>query len=126
MTVPVSYRSEKSPHHHHVEWIELKGDGNLHECAVMKRDAIGNVLFFKLNDLDEIDKRRFAGIVSSRNASRLELWDLMRETTLRNGVNALTYFNQLVKQLTPNGQIIDPKQGQIGGVYTPQNGQVKA
>jgi len=116
-TVPVSYRAEKSPHHHHVEWLELNKDGMLYECAIMKRDQFGNVLFFKMNDLDEIDKRRLGGILANRNAANMELWDLMMNTTLRNGVNALAYFNQLVKQLTPLGKIVDPRQGQFGGAH---------
>lgn len=121
MTTPVSYRSQKSHEYPHIEWIELYNDGILHECAIMKRDnASGNVLFFRTNDLDSIDKRRLAGILMDRNARSLELWDLMANKTLGNGVNALQYFNQLVKQLTPNGKVIDPRAGQVG------TGSVKA
>lgn len=110
-----TYRSEKSREYPHVEWIELNGDGILHECAIMKRDGYGNILFFKTNDLDDIDKRRLAGILMDRNARNLELWDLMLNKTLGNGINALQYFNQLVRQLTPQGRVLDPRQGQMGG-----------
>lgn len=110
----VTYKSVKSQQFPHVEWIELNGDGVLHECAIMKRDAIGNVLFFKTNDLDEIDKRRLGGILADRNSRNFELWDLMANKTLGNGVNALMYFNQLVRQLTTNGKILDPRSGQVG------------
>lgn len=114
-TPAVTYRVNKSHEYPHIEWIELYGDGIMHECAIMKRDfASGNVLFFRTNDLDQIDKRRLAGILMDRNARNLELWDLMANKTLGNGVNALQYFNQLVKQLTPNGKVIDPRAGQIG------------
>lgn len=112
------YQSEKSSQYPHIEWMELKMDGILHECVVMKRDRLGNVLFFKTNELDEIDKRRLAGILMDRNAAQLELWELMMHKTLGNGVNALIYFSQLVKQLTPDGKIMDPRQGQVGGVAT--------
>jgi len=115
MAVKTSYKSQQGQYPH-VEWIELNGDGILHECAVMKRDVYGNILFFKTNDLDEIDKRRLAQILMDRNARNMELWDLMLNKTLGNGVNALEYFNQLVRQLTPNGRIMDPRQGQMGGV----------
>lgn len=115
MTQPtVSYKSVPSREYAHIEWLELNGDGILHECAIMKRDALGNVLFFKTNDLDEIDKRRLAGILMDRNARNFELWDLMANKTLGNGVNALIYFNQLVRQLTTNGKILDPRAGQMG------------
>lgn len=110
-----TYKSEKSREYPHVEWLELNADGILHECAIMKRDAYGNVLFFKTNDLDDIDKRRLAGILMDRNARNMELWDLMLNKTLGNGVNALAYFNQLVRQLTPQGRVLDPRQGQMGG-----------
>ena len=112
------YQSEKSSQYPHIEWMELKMDGILHECVVMKRDRLGNVLFFKTNELDEIDKRRLAGILMDRNAAQLELWELTMHKTLGNGVNALIYFSQLVKQLTPDGKIMDPRQGQVGGVAT--------
>jgi hypothetical protein len=112
--VDVTYRVHKSPEHPHIEWIELNGDGIMHECAVMKRDATGNVLYFRTNDLDQIDKRRLAGIIMDRNARTMELWDLMANKTLGNGMNALVYFSQLVKQLTTNGKILDPKAGQVG------------
>lgn len=114
-TVPtITYKSQKSREYPHIEWLELNGDGILHECAIMKRDAIGNVLYFKTNDLDTIDKRRLAGILVDRNATSFQLWDLMGQKTLGNGVNALTYFNQLVRMLTPNGKTVDPRAGQVG------------
>lgn len=113
----VAYKIQPSQQYPHIEWIELYNDGILHECAVMKRDRYGNVFFFKTNELDDIDKRRLASILADRNAYNFELYDLMSQRTLGNGVNALTYFHQLVKQLTTNGKIIDPKVGQIGGAY---------
>lgn len=112
----VSYKVQKSREYAHIEWLELHSDGILHECAIMNRDANGNVLFFKTNDLDEIDKRRLAGILMDRNSRSFALWDLMAQKTLGNGMNALAYFHQLVRQITPNGKILDPRAGQIGGV----------
>jgi len=114
--IEVTYQSRKSPEYAHIEWLELNADGILHECAIMNRDRNGNVLFFKTNDLDEIDKRRLAGILMDRNAKSFALWDLCAQKTLGNGMNALAYFHQLVRQLTPNGKVIDPRVGQIGGL----------
>lgn len=104
----------KSPQHPHVEWIELNDDGILHECAVLKEDPQGNKLYFPVNHLDEIDRKRLAGILMDRNARNFELWDLMAQKTLGNGMNALAYFHQYVKVLTANGKILDPKAGQVG------------
>ena len=111
----VNYKSQKSREYPHIEWFELNSDGILHECAIMRRTPDGNVLYFKTNDLDDIDKRRLAGILSDRNAQSFELWDLMAQKTLGNGVNALAYFNQLVRMITPSGKVIDPRAGQMGG-----------
>lgn len=112
--IQVTYRSQKSQQFAHIEWLELHNDSIMHECAVMSRDRFGNVLFFKLNDLDDIDKRRLVSILMDRNAGNLPLWDVMMNRTLGNGVNALAYFNQLVRMLTPNGKILDPKAGVQG------------
>lgn len=112
----VAYRIEMSREYPHIAWIDLHQDGILHECAVVKTQRDGNILFFQINSLDEIDRRRLAGILMDRNATNFELWDLMSQKTLGNGVNALAYFHQLVKVLAPNGKIMDPKSGQVGGV----------
>jgi hypothetical protein len=112
--IQTSYQSYPSKTHPHIEWLELYGDSVVHECAVMQRDRIGNVMFFRINDLDNIDKRRLADILADRNARNMALWDLMGTRTLRNGVNALEYFSQLVRQLTPQGKIMDPRTGQMG------------
>jgi len=98
----------------HIWWIDLKNDGVYTECAVMKRDHLGNVSYFPLNAIDSIDKRRLQRIVTNRNAKHFELWDLMSNLTLNNGVNALEYFHQLVHVLTPSGRVMRPQQGVIG------------
>ena len=110
----VAYRHENSKEFPHIEWLELHSDGILYECVIMRKDNSGNILFFKTNDLDDIDKRRLALILADRNARNFELWDLMAQKTLGNGQNALAYFHQLVRQLAPNGKVMDPKSGQMG------------
>lgn len=98
----------------HVEWIDLKGDGVLHECAVMKKDQFGNVYFFEIAKLDNVDKRRLFRYITHRTASQFELWDLLSQHTLANGVNALNYFHQLVNVITPSGRVKRPRLGEIG------------
>lgn len=114
----ISYKVEKSREFPHIEWLELYGDNLMHECAIMRRTPDGSVLFFKTNDLDDTDRKRLATILADRNATGLELWDLMYNRTLGNGMNALAYFNQLVRVLTPSGKIIDPRAGVHGGSVT--------
>lgn len=98
----------------HIYWIDLKSDGVFTECAVMKKDGFGNVYFFPLKSLDSIDKKRLARILTNRNANNFELWDLMGNITLNNGVNALEYFHQLVEMVTPGGRVMKPQEGVIG------------
>lgn len=98
----------------HVEWLDLEKNGILIECAILKTDDTGNKYFIRLDQLDMIDKQRIAKILTNRNATSFELWDLMAQITLGNGQNALTYFHQLVKMVTPAGVITNPKIGQVG------------
>lgn len=98
----------------HIQWIDIKGRGIMVECAVMKTDSHGNMYYFELGMLDAIDKQRIARIVQSRNALTMELWDLMSNTTLNNGANALQYFHQLVKIISASGVEYSPRAGSIG------------
>ena len=98
----------------HIYHMDLKNDGVFVECAVMKKDRNGNVFFFPVNALDPIDKRRLAKILNNRNANTMELWDLMDGITLNNGVNALTYFHQLVRMITGSGREMRPQPGVTG------------
>lgn len=111
----MAVKTKKSPKFPHVEWIDLHDDGVLFECAVVKRDVRGNIYFIRLDRLDSIDLSRMFNIINNRNAKSYELWDLMSQVTLGNGINALVYFHQLVEMITPSGQIMKPKLGMTGG-----------
>lgn len=112
----------------HVEWLDLNNDGVLTECAIMKTEPNGDVYFFPLTSLDNIDKRRLASIITRRDSHLYELWDLMSNITLGNGMNALTYFHQLVKVKTPQGKIITPSMGRRGqpGIMDTRTDEAKA
>jgi len=98
----------------HVKWVDLYNNGTLTEVAVVREDDQGNIYFFELNKLDAIDRQRLFNIITKRHAKQFELWDLLSQHTLGNGMNALNYFHQLVKILTSSGTVVDPKAGQIG------------
>lgn len=111
MTSIVNQRAGAYPH---VRWLDLGGNGVMKECAIMKEDGIGNIYYIEIGSMDNIDKGRLVKILTNRNSQSFELWDLMSQMTLNNGVNALTYFHQLVKVITPAGVIMSPKGGVIG------------
>jgi len=98
----------------HIRWVDLQDNGTLVEVAIVKEDSEKNVYFFELNKLDAIDRQRLFNIITKRHSPQFELWDLLSQHTLGNGMNSLDYFHQLVKVLTPAGTIIDPKSGVMG------------
>ncbi len=119
----IQIRPGKFPH---TGWIDITGKGVWEEVAIMNVDVGGSVHFFPLNALDRIDRQRFFNIVTSRTAKSFPLHELCAQTTLGNGMNALAYFHQLVKVLTPTRQILAPRIGQIGSTAAvePQPAQV--
>jgi hypothetical protein len=99
----------------HVEWVDIDGNHIASEIIVIKRDKRNNDLYFiKTEDMDEIDRKRITSILKKRDAGKYELWDLLDNTTLGNGENALTYFHQLVKVLTEQGTVFTPAPGRQG------------
>lgn len=86
----------------HVFHFDINGDDRWREVAVVKlvKDSKGAILEVRYIDialLDQIDKGRLKSIVTNIHANKYELWELMDMTITTNGLNALTYFHQLVK-----------------------------
>ena len=98
----------------HTKWIDLKNDGVMNECAVLKEDGFGNIYYVEIPALDNIDRDRLGRMLGQPRAKEIPLWEIMGQTTLRNGMNALDYFHQLVKVITPEGIIMNPRVGSIG------------
>ena len=109
----------------HVYRIDLYNEGLAHECAVLSTDKFGNTYYIKISDLDEIDRTRIGKILQHRYINQLPLWDVMSQTTLKNGMNALDYFQQLVKAITPAGKPFTPKAG-AGGYSVNQQMELQA
>ena len=108
----IQIRPGKFPH---TGWIDITGKGIWEEVAIMSIDTSGSVHFFPISALDKIDRQRFFNIITARTSSSFPLYELCAQQTLGNGMNALTYFQQLVKVLTPSRQVIAPRVGQMGG-----------
>lgn len=86
--------------HPHMEFLRLdQNSSNYDECIVLRTDGYGNKMFIKVANLDKTDANRLLAILQSP-AARLpgvELWRVLLEKRLGNGMNALEYFHQLVK-----------------------------
>jgi len=98
----------------HTQWIDLKSNGVLVECAVLKEDGFGNVYYIEIPSLDGIDKNRLTRIIATPRSAEIPLWETMGNSMLKNGMNALEYFHQLVKIITPEGVIMNPRIGTVG------------
>jgi len=98
----------------HTKWIDLKNDGVMNECAVLKEDGFGNIYYIEIPALDNIDRDRIARMLTSPRSKEIPLWEIMGNTQLRNGMNGLDYFHQLVKVITPEGVIMNPRIGAVG------------
>lgn len=82
----------------HIEYVDINDDGLLEEIAVVKRWDDGSLAYIEIALLDKIDKERVKAIVTGPHSDRYELWELMDQVRLKNGLNALKYFHSnLVK-----------------------------
>ena len=81
----------------HMEALPLDADGTGTEVVILKRYANGDRIFIRVDDLDEEDRKRIRKFLSEPHAERFELWDLLSNRRLGNGMNALEYFHQLAK-----------------------------
>lgn len=96
----------------HVRWVDLVGNGIAKEVLVLSEDTSnGDICFIPVDHLDDIDRARVVSMLRSRDAATLPLWEVMANTTLKNGQNALLCFHQLVKVRTMAGQILPPGKG---------------
>lgn len=101
--------------HPHVAWADLQNNGILIEIAVIALDQNnGDLYFIPIANLDNVDRERLIKVIAKRDSHKYPLWDLLSSSTLKNGMNALEYFNQLVKVRSVSGQIFAPMAGKVG------------
>lgn len=77
----------------HIEYIDVDGDGILEEVAVVKRSEDGTVHYIDIAPLHAIEKARLKRIVTSQHADKYPLWELLAQSKLENGMNALDFFH---------------------------------
>lgn len=90
----------------HMEALPLDNDGTLTECIVLKKYHNGDRIFIRVEDLDDEDKKRMRKFLSEQHADKFELWDLLCNRRLGNGMNALEYFHQLAKHFIASSRTI--------------------
>ena len=88
----------------HIFLIDVDDTGILRECAVVAQFPDGTINYVLVDTLHQIDKARLKKIISSPHATKYDLWELMSQSRLSNGLNALEYFHSnFVKQKRPKG-----------------------
>ena len=105
----------------HIYFFDVTGDGRLREVAVVRAvknpdGTVRSVYYIDVALMDQVDKGRMKGIITSRHADKYELWDLLSQNTLNNGKNALDYFHQMVKVEHGRGAVNTSMGGGLGGV----------
>lgn len=90
----------------HMEALPLDADGTLQEVIVLKRYGNGDRIFIRVQDLDDEDQKRMRSFLSEQHAAMFELWDLLANRRLGNGMNALEYFHQLAKHFVAQSRTI--------------------
>ncbi len=88
----------------HVFLCDIDDSGLLKEIAVVKQFKDGTLYYIEIDPLHQIDKARLKKIVSSPHADKYELWELLAQSKLSNGMNALDFFHSNnVKSKRPKG-----------------------
>jgi len=82
-----------APTLNHIEYVDVNNDGVLEEIAVVKRAEDGTLHYIDIAPLDVIDKARLKRIVTSQHADKYPLWELLAQSKLENGMNALDFFH---------------------------------
>jgi hypothetical protein len=91
----------------HIYVIDWNDDGLLKEFAVVMETPDGSIWGIEIEKLHPIDKRRLKKVISSIHADKYELWELLSQSTLSNGMNALDFFHaNYVKVKRPRGAVV--------------------
>lgn len=88
----------------HIAEADIEGNGVGVAIAVVAINPQNkDLLYIRLDRLDDIDLRRLTQILQTRDSARWPLWDLLLQKTLPNGQNAMEFFHQLVRVRTVTG-----------------------
>jgi hypothetical protein len=77
----------------HIFLCDIDDSGLLKEIMLVKKFKDGSIYYIEIDPLHQIDKGRIKKIVSSQHADKYEAWELLSQTKLSNGMNALDFFH---------------------------------
>lgn len=98
-------------------FLDIRGEQEASkEVIVMKTWEDGTIYFVDPDHLDTIDRKRLIRALQRANKSEVELWTVLKETSLSNGANGLDYFHQLVQTYKPAGARKAPTAEQLSSV----------
>lgn len=88
----------------HIFLCDIDDSGLLKEILLVKKFADGSIYYVEIDPLHMIDKGRIKKIVTSQHADKYEAWELLSQSKLSNGMNALDFFHSNnVKVKRPRG-----------------------
>lgn len=88
----------------HIFLCDVDDSGLLKEILVVKQFKDGSIYYVEVQTLHQIDQSRIKRMVTSQHADKMEAWDLLSQTKLSNGMNALDFFHtNNVKVKRPRG-----------------------
>ena len=88
----------------HIKFIDVNNDGLLEEIAQVKEWDDGSFSYILVTELSDLNKGRLKAIVTSQHTDKYALWELMAQSKLSNGMNALDFFhNNHIKIFRPQG-----------------------
>lgn len=98
---------EVIPGLNHVFRIDWDDNGILEEVVVVKECADGTIFGIPVKNLHPIDMERLRKVIVSVHSDKYEMWDLLSQGRLSNGMNSLDFFHEnYVKQKRPRGSIM--------------------
>ena len=88
------------------------------EVIVMKKWNDGTIYFIDPNHLDAIDRKRMLRALGRANKVGVELWTVLKDTSLSNGANGLDFFHQYVQTYRPKGATRAPEATRLQSVVS--------
>lgn len=100
----------------HVFLCDVDDSGLMKEILLVKKFKDGSIYYVEIDTLHNIDKGRIKKIVTSQHADKYECWELLSQSKLSNGMNALDFFH------SNNVRVKRPKgaRASTGGLETVQ------